>query len=323
MKILIAGSINEYSSNEEEAIVKLLTEQLRKKGHTVDNFLLPYKPDALTLLDQILAYNMLDVGSAELLITVGYPACTINHHRKIIYLLETAPMLHEYWDSEYGILGNRQYSDILIMLREIERRCFTEAQRLICASGVLSDDLKSRYGLTAQVLEYPVLSPKETAKADDCGEGYFVTESCLLQNSRFLEFTELVKENTDVKVSFFIPSADSAYYESLSRVCQGLEDRIKIYSGSPSDSVLKESLGYIHFPYEARRPDNILNRCVKLGVPVTVSEDSGYGAQLSREYGNIRKAPFDSLFSAAAGRTGAVPGELITPEEFAEKVMSL
>lgn len=327
MKILIAGSVNEYSSYEEEGIVKILAEELKRKGHTVDSFLLPYKPDPLTLPDQILAYSMLDVNTAELLITVGYPACVIEHPRKIIYLLETVPMLHEYWDTEYGVLGNRQYSDILITVNNIEQRCFNEAKRVFCASKILQNDLRSRHGLSASLLPFPVLPPKETAEVRDCKEKYFITESCLLQNSRYLEFLEILKNRPDIKVCWFIPNADKVYSESLNRTVNvlRLEEKVHIYMGSPSDSVIEKAEAYIHFPFESRRADNILKRCICKGIPIEAAADSGYGAELSKEYSNVNVVGFTGILSEKkyTGRSPAVPQDMISPEKFSESVIDL
>ena len=85
MKILIAGSVIGSEGYEEWALVKALENEL-KKEHEVDTFLLPFSRNFLTLPDQILAYRLLDVHSCDMLITVGYPACMLEHNNKISYL---------------------------------------------------------------------------------------------------------------------------------------------------------------------------------------------------------------------------------------------
>ena len=315
MKILIAGSVNEYSSHEEEAIVRLLSDELKRKGHTVDSFLMPYKPDPLTLLDQILAIDVLDVNCAEMLITVGYPACTLNHPNKIIYLLETAPMLHEYRDTEYGVLTNRQYADIMAPIYEIEKRCFNEAKRVLCGSDILCRDLLDRFGIAGETVSFPALEPKFIAEEADCGENYLLTESCLLQNSRFLEFTNLLKSDMSKKVCLFVPEADPVYMKSLKRtiVSLELEQNLLIFEGHPSDSVIENAEAYLHFPYSSRRADNILKRCICIGTPVIAAKDSGYGAELANIYKGVCIADFDDILSYPFG----------TAEKFAERVIGV
>ncbi len=327
MRILIAGSVNDYSCYEEEQLTASLAAELKNMGHTVDYILLPYKAEALSLPDQILAYRMLDVSTVELLITIGYPACFLSHPNKISYLLETAPMLHEYWDSEYGILGNYQYSQILIRLNDIEAQSFAQAKKVFCGSRLLAEDLNRRYGFTAEYQPLPLLSAKEISGEQPAeGVRYFVTETCLLQNSRYYEFLEQLARNKDMNMYFFVPNADLVYSDSLTeRISElRLEDRVKVIAGEPSDSFLIKSAGYLHFPCQSRRPESSLNRCAGLGVRIFMAEDCGAGAELSEFGASITKAPFDKLCNSLSSSTKSGRSEAIASvKEFAQRVVSI
>jgi len=102
MKILVAGSVQGDGSYEEETLCNRIKKELEELGYTTDVFLLPYGRNMLSLPEQILAYQLLQINSCELLITVGYPACMLRHHNKVCYLLQTEPMLYEYWDNAYA-----------------------------------------------------------------------------------------------------------------------------------------------------------------------------------------------------------------------------
>lgn len=297
MNIMIIGSVNSFSCYEEEQLVVFLTKELKSMGHMVDNFLLPYKPQGLTVLDQIFAYNLLDVSSAELLITIGYPACTISHKNKICYLLEASPMFHEYWDTEYGILGNHQYSRILITLNEIEHKRLSEAKAVFCNSIALCEDLNKRCSITTNYLPLPLLEPKEIYGGDEPGRDYYVVETCLLQNSRYYEFLEQVKPDSNLKVLIFIPNADIAYINSIEKHIQllGIVKNVSICYGQPSDCILKNSLGYIHFCKDSRRFDNIINRCVALDVPVFATDDCGAALDILNDYSIKKITHFNEL----------------------------
>lgn len=328
MNIIIVGSINSFSSYEEEQLVNNMTKELKEMGHVVDNFLLPYKPQALTILDQIFAYNLLDVSAAELLITIGYPACTISHPNKICYLLEAAPMLHEYWDTEYGILGNHQYSRILVTLNNIENNCLSEAKVVFCDSRVLCEDLNKRCGINTEYLPLPLLEPKEIYKSNELKDEYYVVETCLLQNSRYYEFLEKINGNSKIKILMFIPNADIAYINSLEKLIQSLNiiDNVEICYGQPSDNVLKKSLGYIHFCKDSRRFDNIINRCVALSVPVFAVDDCGAALDVLSEYDVKKIISFDRL--ADSLKLNVKIGEednsiIINIRNFAERIMNI
>lgn len=296
MNVLVAASVNEYSCYEEEQLTKLVAEGLKKTENKVDYFLLPYKPEALSLLDQITAYRLIDTSEAELLITIGYPACFIKHPNKISYLLETAPMFHEYWDSEYGVLGNYQYSQILITLNEIEKKSFGEAKKIICSSSLLYEDIFARTGIQAETLHMPLLETKEICK--ELAEGdYFVTETNLLQNSRYFELLEQLSDLQSNKLYMCVPNADPVYTHALEEQINRLKinNKLTIFYGQPSGEVLTGSLGYIHFPINSRRPDNVINRCMSLGVPLIMAEDCGAALEYSREYQGAETVPFDSF----------------------------
>ena len=127
MKILVAGSIQGDGGYEEAALCGLIAAELRAAGHTVDHFMLPYERNMLALPEQLTAYSLLQINDCDQLITVGYPACVLNHPNKVCYLLQMEPMLAEYWDSQYGVLANRQYSDILQAVMHVndqaQKRC--------------------------------------------------------------------------------------------------------------------------------------------------------------------------------------------------------
>ena len=217
MNILIAASINEYSSIEDKELTSALTTELKKLGHKIDWFFLPFKPDPITVLDQILYYQMLDMSAAELLITIGYPAFALQHPNKIIYLFETMPSLHEYWDTEYGILGNYQYSQILINLNEIEFKFLTSAKKVFYNSKLLFDDLAKRYDLTG-VLGGVLYLPKFENEIKNSANNRFITESCLLQNSRYIELLENIKNIDNLNLDIYVPEAHKMNYDSLKRL---------------------------------------------------------------------------------------------------------
>lgn len=298
MNILIAGSVNNYSCYEEELLTDALSKELKKLGYKVDYFLLPYKNQALTILDQILAYRLLDVSAADLLITIGYPACMINHSNKITYLLETAPMFHEYWDTEYGIYKNHQYLQILTTLNNIETNSLSQAKKVYCASKILSDDIKKRCNVNTEYLAFPLLDPKEITN-EILNDKYFIVETNLLQNSRYFEFVEQIPKLKAAKVYFFIPNSDPVYIHALSQQIQRLKlsDKLSIISGEPSDNVLINSNGYLCFGYHIRRYENILNRCAALGVPIIMTEDCGAPMEISKSYKSVYTCDFETIIS--------------------------
>lgn len=296
MKILVAGSVNEYSCYEEEQLVKSVAKELKNAGHKVDDFILPYKPDALSLPDQALAYRLVDTSEAELLITIGYPACFMNHPNKICYLMETAPMLHEYWDTEYGVLGNYQYSQILVTMNNMEKKVLSEAKAVFANSALLSEDIFKRTGIKAELLLLPLLEPKEVSGKNGNGR-YFVVETNLLQNSRYYEFVEQLSGLDDSEILMYIPNTDLVYSHALEEQIKrlNLNGKIRIINGEPSDSILANSLGYLQFNFNSRRIDNAVNRCMAVGAALILADDCGAALEYASGYDGARIVKFDKM----------------------------
>lgn len=296
MKILVAGSVNEYSCYEEEQLIKFMVEELKKKGHRVDFFLLPYKADALSLLDQVLAYSLIEVNDAELLITIGYPACFIKHPNKLCYLLETAPMLHEYWNSEYGTEYNYQYSQIITALDGAEKKCFTGAKRVFCDSTLLCEDILKRTGIKPELLFLPFFEGKEVCAERIAGK-YFIVETNLLQNSRYHEFLEQLPQLENQKICICIPNADPIYFHAFEEQIKRLKlcEKVVIINGSASNELLKNASGYLQFCFKSRRMDGVVSRCMALGIPVILADDCGVALEYVAGYDGVEIVCFNQI----------------------------
>lgn len=296
MKILIAASAAGTASYE-EMLAKKMYEYLKARGNTADYFLLPYKNNILNLPEQVLAYRLLDVSSADILITIGYPACFLNHPNKYIYLLETAPSIHEYWDSEYGTLGNYQYSQILISINELEAREFANAKKVFCGSKLLCQDLAKRDNIEAELLYIPELfteNQKEN-KLKHEKEEYYICETYLPQYSRVFEFCTQLKNEKKFKTFYYIPDADPVYFQALESQMKrcGLKEHVKLFLRHPEHTELLGSKAGLFFDYMARRPNELLMRYISQNIPIVVAEDSGYSAEIAHQYGKSMIVPFD------------------------------
>lgn len=276
MRILIVGTIQGDNGYEEEYLIKNIEKYLISQGHTVDNFMLPFTRDMLALPDQIVAYQMVDTSSAEMLITIGFPACTVKHCNKIIYLLETFPMLHEYWESEYGVLPNAQYSRIYETINEIEGKVLKEAKKIVCNSEILRNDLNKRYAIESTVQFYPNVFEK----FDDYyikDERYYICETSLLPYQRIELLLDTIKLLTVGKWYLYIPKTNPVYLETLEKQIEArqITDKITLCKGIISDNAIRNATACFATDYEVRKIPGVIIRCASLGTPVITCEDSG------------------------------------------------
>lgn len=276
MRILIAGTIQGDNGYEEEYLVKGIEKYLKDNNQIVDSFMLPYSRDMLSLPEQIVAYQMIDLSNIDLLITVGYPACMLNHNNKIVYLFETAPMLNEYWDSEYGVLANPQYSKLLGAINTCEMMSFKAAKKIVCNSQLLSTDIANKYMVEAITLYYPDVFDSANSKID-ITEPYYVSETSLLPNHRIELILDLMKEVSNHKLYLFIPKTNSVYLETLYKQIdeRKLNNIVCVNKGIIPENILQNAKAYISTDYQIRKVPGGVIRSASHGINIIACEDSG------------------------------------------------
>jgi hypothetical protein len=306
MRILVAGSIQADNGYEEEQLVKSIVKYLADKNHIVDSFMLPFSRDMLSLPDQIIAYQMFDLSSAELLITVGYPACMLSHNNKIIYLLETTPMLNEYWNSEYGVLENYQYEGIRKTVYSIEENSFKTATKVFCNSKTLSNDLAERYKIEPMTLYSPNIFKVEEGVIEEQG-AYFVTETSLLPYQRIELLLDTIKDLSESKLYLYIPRSNQVYYDTLIKQIEerNLSEYINVRHGAVPNNLLKGAKAYIATDYQVRKIPAGIIRSSLLDINIIACDDSGAIAEYIQVHkrGIIEKAKASLLSKKIHGIT--------------------
>jgi len=319
MKILICGSVPSFSYHDEELLVKEIEKELLDAGNIVDTFLLPFKHDILSLLDQIMLYQMLNVSEADLLITVGYPACTIPHKNKVIYLMETIPDLFERFNLDNYVFKNKQYLDIKDKLICIEKRTFYEAQKVFCGSTLFLNDLQQRYVLNGEVLVPPELKAKvnelELPGQTDISN-CFITECILSPETGMLDMITNLRNLND-KLFVFVPSADFVYYGAVSRVIEkkGASDKIKLIKSACPEKLISSANVYLHFDNNVRFIKGAVIRSIAAGIPIVYTDDCGAARELLQNYNNAFLCERKNMVSEANKITTSYSKKKVTDND--------
>lgn len=327
MKILIAGSVQGDGGYEEAALCRLLEQELRALGHTTDRFLLPYERNMLSLPDQLLAYSLFQISRCDQLITVGYPACVLRHPNKICYLLQMEPMLAEYWDSGYGVLANRQYSDLLHTVEHINRESLKTARRVCAVSHLLAEDISARYGVTCGELLYPALEDNEEKsdlKNGDSGK-YILCETNLLPWQRPELIVRLFSEensNRDWNVRLFVPNSNVIYREELHRQIRAhaLEERLMVYERRARKADFLNAAGIFIPDCQARRLSNAAVSAIQYCKPLLAMQDGGAVSQVLPRHNCLRPEDLPHVFERIHRFETAQCG-LPEPKSFAEELL--
>jgi glycosyltransferase involved in cell wall biosynthesis len=280
VRVLIASSVSPFSARQEMYWAHAIEDKLRQQGTQVDMLMLPIIMDPLLLADQMLAYRLLEIeNSCDLLITIGYPAFVLKHSRKRVCLFSLASHLHEWYNTEYGILSTPQYERIRHAVINAEKRCLEEAERILCASRTLTSRLQSVHKLKST----PMLMDHGLRFGENGGlvqyEGFWlVCESTLEPFERIdLLLSALVASQKPWRLHLFIPSASDVYYRALEQriVRLDLRERIVITGELLSESSLAAASACIALPFAASRIPDAIVRAIKYHVPLISTSDSG------------------------------------------------
>jgi glycosyltransferase involved in cell wall biosynthesis len=279
MRVLVAGSVSPFSGREELHWIQAITQGVKKKNIQVDMFMLPFVNNPLLLPDQMMSLRLMDVeSSCDLLLTIGHPAFVLKHPHKRVLLFSLASSLHEWFDSEYGVLSTPQYQSIRSSVFNAEKNCLAEADKIICASLTLASIIKTEYQLNTDgvILDDCWIDSKDIPLPDN---GEWVTcESTLEPSDRIdllLNSVALSKEQW--RLNIFVPSGSDVYYQALRQRIDrlGLNRRVYITDGALAPEVLKKSRVFIALTFSTTRIPECAIRAIKMSVPVVTASDCG------------------------------------------------
>ena len=279
MNIIIAGALHADKSYEEKLLVKLLEKKLKQIGYTVDSFFLPFGEDSKTIVNEIMAFRMVDVSLCDLLITVGYPACFIEHKNKKIILFDTYPQLFEYLGTQYGYEDSEENSSIKDLITNMEKIIFQRSD-IICFSEILKKDILNRYGIQSQVIKLKIEEnyfDEVIKKVNIDSINYYIINTDLSEEDRIYDkvLNQLESDST-IKILLCISRSSATNIKKVRDYIfeRKIEQNIILVEGSVSNNILKDSIGYIYTGYNRRKISWELLRAIQNNVKVYTFDEN-------------------------------------------------
>lgn len=276
---MIAASGSCFTGREEMYWAEAIAQKLKEKNIEVDMFMLPIVQNPLLLPEQMVAYRLLDtVGSCDLLLTIGYPAFVLKHHKKRVLLFSLASNLHEWFDTEYGILSTPQYQRIRNAVINAERRCLSEAERIVCASNMLSSKLKTEYSINSTPMILDDHSINFNPQLPSKKEPIIVCESTLEPVDRIdLLLNAVYYADKSWKLNLYIPSASPVYFSALYKRIErlGLRERVTVIEEPLDQNTLQKSSAYVALQFSTTKIPESVIRAIKSYTPLITASDCG------------------------------------------------
>jgi glycosyltransferase involved in cell wall biosynthesis len=162
MRIAVCAPQVLFERGGTEILSESLAEELRGRGHEVEEIRLPFKwyPGAQALREA-LQWRLLDLDQThstpvDLVIATKFPSYAIRHPNKVVWLVHQFRQAYELDRAEFGQFGEDAFDRATVKaIRRLDRTVLGEAKGLYAISRNVADRLQRSTGLTAEVLPPP------------------------------------------------------------------------------------------------------------------------------------------------------------------------
>lgn len=260
MKIAVATTIVPFAKGGGRRLSGDLTRALSRRGHEVDEILLPFWPEPEEMVEQMLALRLLDVThEAELLICLRTPSYLIRHPNKVVWFLHHHRPAYDLRETHADPPGPHSEA-IRESIYESDRLGLGEARRVYAVSQVVANRLREYNDLSCDVL-YPGLEDDEGYHCDEYGDFVFFPSRIAPLKRQALALEAMAHVRSDIRLVIAgepdLPEHLRPLRELVSSL--GLEDRVELAGEWISEERKRELYG----------------RCLAVLYP-PLGEDYGY-----------------------------------------------
>lgn len=238
MKVIVASSFVPFVRGGGRFIVDWLEQKLREYGHQVEKFYLPFEERPQTLLDNLLAYRMIDLaGQGDRLITIRPPAHSLVHPAKVVWFIHHLRGYYDLADTKYSALpktaGGRALRDALV---RHDTAALGEARAVFTNSRVVGERLMHYNGIASQVLYPPLLDVSQFQRKQANDE---ILAVCRVESHKrqHLLVQAMAHAKTPVRLRICGATSDPDYGDELKELVarHGLQDRVALEMGWVSE----------------------------------------------------------------------------------------
>ena len=160
MKVIVVTTIFPFVNGGAEYLATSLTQALTGAGHQVERFNLPFSSDYTTILQETLAFRLLDFsGAGDRLIAIRTPSYAVQHHSKVVWFIHHHRQAFDLWGTPYqDVPANAIGEGYREAFRSVDNTALREAQAVYANSRRVRDRLREFNQIDAPVL-YPPLVP--------------------------------------------------------------------------------------------------------------------------------------------------------------------
>jgi glycosyltransferase involved in cell wall biosynthesis len=243
MRIAVCAPQVPFERGGTEILAETLAEQLRSRGHDVDDVRIPFKwypgPRALreALLWRLLDLEEAQSGPIDLVIATKFPSYAIRHPNKVVWLVHQFRQAYELDRAEFGQFGEHPFDRATVRaIHRLDHTVLGEARRLFAISQNVADRLQRSTGLAAEVLPPP--PPQLDYRAAEAAGEFILSVGRLDRAKRVDLLLEAAALDGSLRIVVAGEGPDRDRLERLSAQ-RGLDGRVT-FAGRVTDDELAE-----------------------------------------------------------------------------------
>lgn len=162
MRIILASTFVPFVNGGARFIVEWLEQKLLEHGHEVERFYLPFEDGPNRLLDQTLAFRLMDLSArGDRLITFRPPSHSLRHPNKVVWFIHHIRGYYDLAGTPYQSFASTPKGYALRdALHRHDTTALKEARHVFTNSAIVGDRLKRFNDIPSEVLYPPLLEPE-------------------------------------------------------------------------------------------------------------------------------------------------------------------
>jgi len=158
MKFIVVTTISPFVNGGAEYLSASLIDALKAYGHEVDVCLLPFSSEYRSIMQETMAFRLLDLsGAGDRLIAIRPPSYVVRHHSKVIWFIHHHRQSFDLWGTPYqDVPSNPIGEGYREAFRSADNVALREARAVYANSRHMCGRLREFNAFDADVL-YPPL----------------------------------------------------------------------------------------------------------------------------------------------------------------------
>jgi glycosyltransferase involved in cell wall biosynthesis len=255
MRIALFNTMMSHIRGGAEILVDDLAEQLQAYGHEVMLFRLPFPQSfEAPLVATVESARTLCFDEFDRVIAFKFPAYSIKHQGKVIWMLHQFRQVYDLWGGEYGLRPNPLGESIRKIIISADNRDIPSSRRVYTIAQEVTNRLKRFNNINSSVL-YPPLQHHELYYTDKPGDYIFYPSRMNTLKRQHLAIAAMRHVKSGVRL-VLAGVCEGLYFEQLKQLIReyNLEKQVELRNEWISDeekrTLIANALGIIFIPYK-------------------------------------------------------------------------